>query len=184
MFCKFLLVLLLSFSGVSVHAAETFELDYHYGGKHGVDFSRIPKGPLKIGSFEDSRSVEKDLITSPNGGLAYQSKKPLAEVVRAALAQGIEAGNGQLAGSGEKLLLTGDLTEFSAETKDGSIEVTVKAKVQLNSSASGSRLFNGNLFGRAQTPEGDGIEAAVSASLDKLVNSLLWDDYFLMQVVD
>lgn len=184
MFCKFLLALLLSFSSVLVYAAETLQVDYQYAGKHGVDFTRMPKGPLKIDEFGDVRSVDAHLITGSGDSEDRQTKRPLAELVRSALVQGLEAGNGTLVKSGEKLLLTGQLTQFSREHKDGEIEITVKANVQLKNSASGSGLFTGGLFGRASVPESEGVAAAVYASLDKLVNSLLWDDYFLMQVVD
>ncbi|MEX1032806.1 MAG: LPS assembly lipoprotein LptE [Cellvibrionaceae bacterium] len=174
---------------MSASAAETLAIDYRYGGDHGVDFSSMPRGPLKVAAFGDARDSDKpQFIAVQNAGDGeardgYQLSQPLAELVRSALVQGFENGGASLVKDGEKLILSGELTELHSELKNAEIEVTIKAKVQL-SSQSGSQLFSSTLFGRQSVAEDKGLAAAVSASLDALVDSLFWDDYFLMQVVD
>lgn len=195
MFCKFLLATLLGLSAISASAVETIAIDYQYSGEHGVDFSSMPSGPLRIAEFGDARPVDNARLITENGlgdgenQGGFQAKQAVSDLLRSALVQGFEAGDASLVDSGENLMLAGDVTEVSSELKNGEIEVTVKAKVQLKNSQSGSELFATTLFGRASAPRGpdpqeDGLAAALAGSLDSLVNSLLWDDYFLMQVID
>ncbi|MCW8195850.1 hypothetical protein F6455_13730 [Proteobacteria bacterium 005FR1] len=182
MICKFLLAIGLSVSVASATAMETIAIDYEYAGAHDVDFSTIPRGPLKIAGFEDSRAVNNPHLIAVSDQ-QYQTEQPVADLIRSAFVQGIKSGGGTLAESGEKLVLTGELTELDATRQNGEIQVTVRSKVKLQKS-SGSDLYNTTAFGRAAVPESEGLQAALSASLDKMVNSLLWDDYFLMQVID
>lgn len=190
MFCKFLLALLLSLSAVSATALETLAIDYQYNGEHGVDFSNMPGGPLTIADFSDARAIDNArFITDQSLGdgenrNGYQAAEAISELVRSALVKGFEAGGAKLAGSAEKLVLTGEVIEVDSDLMDGEITVTIKAKVELKNDQSASQLFSAALFGRASVPQQEGLAAAVSASLDKLVNNLLWDDYFLMHVID
>jgi ABC-type uncharacterized transport system auxiliary subunit len=184
MFCKFLLAIALCLSAASVSAVKTLDLEYDYDGGHDVDFSTMPSGPLRIAEFTDARGLDNPhLVTTDSQGDAFQAGQPVADLIRSAFVQGIESGGGTLAATDEKLVLTGEVTELSAAQENGEIQVTVRSKVQLQSS-SGSKLYSTTAFGRASVPESEGLNAALSASLDKMVNSLLWDDYFLMQVID
>lgn len=184
MFCKFLLAIGLSFSVATATALETIDVDYQYAGDHDVDFSTIPRGPLKIAAFTDGRSVDNPrLIAGTNLDIAYEADQSIAELIRSAFVQGIQSGGGTLVDKGEKLVLTGELTELDARQENGEIQVTVRSKVKLLKS-SGGELYSTTAFGRAAVPESESLSAALSASLDKMVNSLLWDDYFLMQVID
>lgn len=184
MICKFLLAIALSVSAASASANTTVELDYRYAGGHDVDFSSMPRGPLKIAEFTDARGVDNpQLIAGKNREDAQQLNQAVADLVRSAFIQGIESGGGSVAAAGEKLVLTGEVIELTSAQVNGEIEVTARSKVQLQSSA-GSKLYSTTAFGRASVPASEGLNAALSASLDKMVNSLLWDDYFLMQVID
>lgn len=190
MFCKFLLALCLSLSVLSAVTAEPLVIDYQYRGEHGVDFSSMPRGPLNIAEFADARGIDNlKLITSQDPGVGedpggYRTSQPVHALVRSALVKGFAAGGAELVDDAETLLLTGELTEASSELKDGEIEVSLRAKVALKNSQSGSQLFTASLFGRASASRQEGLAVALSKSMDQLVNSLLWDDYFLMQVID
>lgn len=190
MFCKFLLAVSLSLSLLSAASAETLEIDYTYRGEHGVDFSTMPGGPLSIAQFSDVRDGDNThAITGLHSGdgenqRGYRTTQAIHELLRSALVKGFAAGGAELVDDGEKLLLTGELTDASGELKDGEVEISLRAKVALKNSQSGSQLFTASLFGRASASQEEGPAAAFSKAMDKLVNSLLWDDYFLMHVID
>lgn len=187
MFCKFLLALSLSLSLLSAASAETLEIDYEYRGEHGVDFSTMPGGPLSIAPFSDVRDGDSaHVITGLHSGDGenHRSTQAIHELLRSALVKGFAAGGAELVDDGEKLLLSGELTDASGELKDGEIEISLRAKVALKNSQSGSQLFTASLFGRASASQDEGAAVAFSKAMDKLVNSLLWDDYFLMHLID
>lgn len=184
MFCKFLLAAALNLFFVFGVSAAELRLDYQYGGEHGVSFKEMPRGPLKLGEFLDARTDADPHTLTAESGESVQSATPLPELIRNALQSGFEAGSAQLVTSNEQLVLDGEMTEFSTLTKAGDIQVTVRAKVRLSNAESGNQLFASSIFGRGSAPEAQGLTAAVSASLDKMVDALMWDDYFLMQVIE
>src|SRR5690606_7566638 len=104
-------------------------------------------------------------------------------LVREALIAGIAAGGGTLVSQGGKLILSGRITEVKAGKSEKEIEVRIRSHVNLRTAA-GAEMFSGSIFGAASVDSTQGGAAAVAAALDKLVNSLLWNDYFLMQVID
>jgi len=179
MLCKFLLFAFLILGAATTAASTDITLDYHYGGAHGVDFSSMPRGPLTIGKFRDARPQTDAHALGKLG----TSAKPMAELVREELIAGIAAGGGTLVSQGGKLILSGRITEVKAGKSEKEIEVRIRSHVNLRTAA-GAELFSGSIFGAASVDSTQGGAAAVAAALDKLVNSLLWNDYFLMQVID
>jgi len=161
---------LLSFSTVSF--AEDIEVNFHHMQDHKVDFSKAAKGSLKVAVFTDARGGDATLIG------AYNAERPVAKIVHDALNQAFIAGGAGLVEEGQILTLNGEVTEFSVQDKDGEFDVTVRTHVTLQS---GSRTaYDTVIFGRASAAE---LDAAIHAALEKLITSLVWDDYFLNEVL-
>jgi hypothetical protein len=161
---------LLSFATVSF--AEDIEVNFNYTQDPQVDFSKAPKGPLKIAGFTDARGGDATLIGS------YNAEQPVAIIVHDALSQAFIAGGAGLVEEGQSLTLNGEVTEFSVQDKAGEFDVTVRTHVTLHS---GSRTaYDTVIFGRASAAE---LNAAIHGALEKLITSLIWDDYFLNEVI-
>ena len=160
----------LSFSSVSF--AEDVEVNFNYTQDPQVDFSKAPKGALKIADFTDTRGGDATLIGS------YNAEQPVTEIVHDALSQAFIAGGAGLVEEGQSLTLNGEVTEFSVQDKAGEFDVTVRVHATLRS---GSRTaYDTVIFGRASAAE---LNAAINGALEKLITSLIWDDYFLNEVI-
>lgn len=171
-------------------AANAEEISYSYTleKNHGIDFSELRGGQLKVANFSDSRGTSANtLIDTDLGSISggIELSQPLTELITDAVKQGFIIGDAELVEDGEGLLVSGDITVSEAKITDRngteSIQMTLRAKVQLKSG--GSQVWENTLFGRGYAPVSEGIEAALSASLDRLVDSLVNDDYFLLQVL-
>lgn len=161
---------ILSFSTVSF--AEDIEVNFTYTQDPQVDFSKAPKGSLKIASFTDTRDGDATLIGT------YNAEKPVAEIVHDALSQAFIKGGAGLVEEGQSLTLNGEVTEFSVQDKAGEFDVTVRVHATLRA---GSRTaYDTVIFGRASAAE---LDAAIHGALEKLITSLIWDDYFLNEVI-
>lgn len=171
--------------------AETITVDYSYEGNVSVDFSSLPRGPLKVAEFTDGRSgVEPTLITADGLGDSsvtdgYHSDRPLPAIVRDAIVQGLNQGGAALVDSGENLRLEGSLTQSDVQIveRDGQqmIQLTLRTSVSLQ--GSGRTLWQTVLFGRGTAPVSEGIEGAIGEALDRTVNGLVRDDYFLIEIL-
>lgn len=169
-------------------AAEEIDYSYTLEKNHGIDFSDLRGGQLRVADFSDSRGVAAStLIDTDLGEISggIQLTKPLSDIITDAVKQGFIIGDAKLVDEGEGLLLAGEITVSEATIRDrngtASIQMTLRAKVQLRSG--GSQVWQNTLFGRGYAPLSEGIEAALSNSLDRLVDSLVNDDYFLLQVL-
>jgi len=152
--------------------AEDIEVNFHYAQDPQVDFSKAPKGALKVATFTDARGGDATLIGS------YNAEKPVAEIVNDALSQGFIAGGAALVQEGQSLTLNGEVTEFSVEGTGGAFDVTIRTHVTL---LAGSRkAYDAVILGRSSAAD---LEAAIHGALEKLITSLIWDDYFLNEVI-
>jgi len=172
LYCVILsMLVMLASSGL---AAEEVRVAYEYKQNPQVDFSKATKGPLKISKFTDARTVG-DSRTLFGTTIAEQ---PVPDIVSDALIQAVTAGGATLVDEGQNLTLDGEVTEVSVLEKDGVHEVTIRTHVTLRRGA--QTAFDAVIFGRSS---GASLDEAVRATLDKLVNSLILDDYFLMEVL-
>jgi len=174
-FRRFLTHLLLAcaFFLPTLASADDISVQYEYKLDPQVDFSTAPKGALKVNAFTDARGAADARSIGE-----YSVEMPVTEMIHSALTQAFVAGGAGLVEEGQGLTLSGEVTEFSVADKDGEYDVTVRTHVTLRA---GTRsAYDTVIFGRASAPE---IEAAISAALDKLVHSLIWDDYFLLEVI-
>ena len=166
-----------------VFAAEEVAVNYVYEGNVRTDFSNMSRGPLKVGEFTDTRGGEPNLITDGAGG--FIADKPLTEIVRNALIQGLEKGNAALVDSGENMTLIGSIQSSEAQIVDDngveSIQLTIRTRVQLQ--GSGRTIWETVLFGRGTAPVADGISAAINGAMDRTIRGLVQDDYFLIEIL-
>lgn len=156
-------------------AADDIAINYDYAQTPQVDFSKMPKGPLKVAPFSDKRALTPDESRNISSSVAEQ---PIADIVNNALVQAFEAGGATLVQDGQVLTLEGELTELQVTEKEAGVEVTIRTHVILKRGS--QTVFDNVIFGRASASL---LDEAVRATLDKLVNSLILDDYFLMEVI-
>ena len=165
-----------------VFAAEEVSVNFVYEGTVRPDFSNMSRGPLKVGEFTDSRGGNPNLIADGAGG--FVADKPLADIVRDALVQGLTKGNAALVESGENMALVGNIVSSEAELIDSngveSIQLTIRTRVQLQ--GSGRTIWETVLFGRGTAPAAGGILEAISGAMDRTIRGLVQDDYFLIEV--
>jgi len=160
--------------GTSAQAAESVVLDYSYTqSSSDPSFAKL-KGPIKIASFGDTRAVEDKHLISAD----VQAEAPLADIISAAFVQAFQNNGAALAEDDARFTLEGDLTELNTTAKDGGVEVQLRTKVLLKDS--GRTLWENVLFSRAA---GETVADAMRTSINKLVQELLLDDYFLMEII-
>jgi len=162
-------------------AAEEIDFEYNYDKNHGVDFSTIRKGPFKISQFTDARDGDNPKLIVDLGD-GYQTNAALADVVRDALVKGFLKGDAELVDEGESVSLAGEVVSSEAVLRDdGSTQLTIRVSVQFQES--GRTLWQGNLFGRGIASADEGMAVALDQALTRLVDQLLLDDYFLMEIL-
>jgi hypothetical protein len=172
-------------------SAEELNFTYLYEGGHRVDFSKMSRGPLRIAEFTDSRDVvSPQLLTDKPLGTGsasdgYQLDKPLADLVQDAITQSLLKGNAGLVESGEKLRLDGRVLALDAQlvSTDGveSIQLTLRTEVKLQ--GPGRTIWQTVLFGRGTAAVEAGLAMALTQALDRTIQGLVQDDYFLNEVL-
>lgn len=182
--------LCLSSIASSVFAAEELEIEFSYGENHGVDFSQM-KGSLKIGSFSDQRNLDNpQLITdndfgNSNASGGYLAETAVTDIIQSALTQGFASGGAVIVDSGEVFSISGSLLAVDAEIVDragvDNIQLTFRTNVQLKKQ--GRMIWQTTLFGRGRVPVEEGVAAAVHAAMIRIIDDLVLDDYFKMEVM-
>jgi len=182
---------ILSFAGLPfpASAVEDVIVDYSVDAAARTDLGNM-KITLRIADFADSRDngnsrliTDNDLgKSSANGG--YQAEQALAEIIRDAMVQGFANAKARLVDGDEEMRLQGSLLSTQAQIVDRegveSIQLTLRTSVQL---LRGSRtIWQTTLFGRGVTPVSEGIGATVKVALARLVDELISDDYFLLEI--
>ncbi len=175
---RFPFLLCLSLWATNVLAAETVAVNYTYAGNHNTDFSSFSRS-LKIAEFGDNRGGDAKHIAGD-----YEANSPLAQIVRDALIQGFTHGQAKLVEADEDMQIAGNIVSSDLQTVDRSgvesLQLTVRFNVQLQ--GRGRTIWETTLFGRGVVPSTEGIDAALSAALDRMVRELVNDDYFLIEI--
>jgi len=164
--------LMTSLSTFSVFADE-ISVAYEYTQRPQVDFGKATKGALKIGIFSDVRPVSDPCLLA-----ADIAEEPISDIIQDALVQAFLASGATLVTEGKSLPRAGELTEVAALEKDGKYEVTIRTHITLKRGS--HTVFDTVIFGRSSAKD---LAAAVRTTLDRLVNSLVLDDYFLMEIL-
>ena len=176
----------ISLFSIPALAAEDIVINYEKTGNPRADLSNM-KVSLRIAEFTDGRSVENSRLISDAqllGADGFQAEKAIAEIIQDAMQSGFANANANLVDTDGDMFLQGNLTATEANIIDRSgvetLELTLRASVQL---MSGSRtVWQTNLFGRGRAPASEGMAVTVSAALDRLINELIGDDYFLAEI--
>ena len=181
---------LLSGCAFTVHDVQ---VNYDYVGTVSTDLSNINPSPLKIGVINDGRNVENPRLimnmTNLNGATTsggWQAEKPLAEIVRDAIIQGLINAKTPLADSGESLILTGELVDFDYEVImgmwTGTIKSSLSVKLQVRNTNTNKIIWKDTIISSASVKSGEGAKGALKAVLDDLIADLLSDEYFVQQL--
>lgn len=160
--------------GTAVQAADSVVLDYRYTQSSSDPSLAKLKGPIKISTFGDTRAAKNKHLISAE----VQAEAPVADIISAAFVQAFQNNGATLVEDDVRFTLEGDLTELNTTAKEGGVEVQLRAQVVLKDS--GRTLWENVLFSRAA---GETVADAMRTGIDKLVQELLLDDYFLMEII-
>ncbi len=176
----------ISLLSIPALAVEDIVVDYEMTGSPRSDLSSM-KVSLRIAEFSDGRSVDNPrLISSAQllGADGFQAEKAISEIIQDAMRSGFANASANLVDDGGDMFLQGNLTAIEAEIIDRSgvetLQLTLRVSVQLMSES--RTVWQTNLFGRGRTPTSEGMAVAVRAGLDRLINELIGDDYFLAEI--
>ena len=170
----------------SVSAQSEIEIATAFSGGKLTELSGM-KTTLSVQAFADEREVSDPRVIFTgelaDGGVAMASR-PLAEIVGEAMHSAFAASDARLAGDEAGMRLAGTLVATDAALVDRagveSLQLTLRTSIQL---VEGTRIvWQTKLFGRGTVPLSEGPAAAVSKALDRLIEELLIDDYFLAEI--
>lgn len=170
----------------SVSAQSEIEIATAFSGGKLTELSGM-KTTLSVPAFADERDVSDPRVIFTgelaDDGVAMASR-PLAEIVGEAMHSAFAASDARLASDDAGMRLAGTLIATDAALVDRggveSLQLTLRTSIQL---VEGTRIvWQTKLFGRGTVPLGEGAAAAVSKALDRLIEELLIDDYFLAEI--
>ncbi len=160
-------------------AGEKVELDYHYTGDTGVSLSGMMGGPLSINTFTDQRAIEdKHDINRAEHEDVTLSQAP-ATVIQQAFQEAFASADAQLDDGETPLTLSGNLLEMEIVESASGTEVLIRCELTLNNQ--GRNAWQSVVFSRVAADD-QALSAAIAKGLDRLVNELFLDDYFLMEL--
>lgn len=167
-------------------AQESVEIGYEFSRGKLTELSGM-KTTLAIPAFTDERDVSdsREIFSGElANGDAVLAEKPLAEIVGEAMRAGFAASNAKLADEGAGMRLVGSLlaTEAGVVNRGGveSLQITLRTSIALMEES--RTVWQTKLFGRGTVPVSEGTAAAVGKALDRLIEELLIDDYFLAEI--
>lgn len=170
----------------SVSAQSEIEIATAFSGGKLTELSGM-KTTLSVPAFADERDVSHPRVIFTgelaDDGVAMASR-PLAEIVGEAMHSAFAASDARLATDDAGMRLAGTLIATDAALVDRggveSLQLTLRTSIQL---VEGTRIvWQTKLFGRGTVPLSEGAAAAVSKALDRLIEELLIDDYFLAEI--
>lgn len=156
-------------------AGEPLQLNYEYKVSASDPDLRKLKGSIAIDGFRDTRS---DAGTPQIQAQSAAEPRPLAIIVTDAFVQAFIANGADVTDVETRFVIEGEITELTTSSRDDSLEVVIKAKVALKDG--GRTIWENGLFSRAAaSTEADALQLGIT----KLVQELLVDDYFLMEII-
>jgi hypothetical protein len=170
----------------SASAQSEIEIATAFSGGKLTELSGM-KTTLSVPAFADERDVSDPRVIFTgelaDDGVAMASR-PLAEIVGEAMHSAFAASAARLATDDAGMRLAGTLIATDAALVDRggveSLQLTLRTSIQL---VEGTRIvWQTKLFGRGTVPLSEGAAAAVSKALDRLIEELLIDDYFLAEI--
>lgn len=182
--CALVSLFLLSCSALS--AQTQVNVGYEFARGKLTELSGM-KTTLAVPAFADERDVAapQTLFTGnlADGG-AVLAERALGEIIGDGLRGGFAASNARLENEGAGMRLAGTITGTEAALVDRggveSLQFTLRTSIQL---VEGTRIvWQTKLFGRGTVPASEGTAAAVGKAIDRLIEELLIDDYFLAEI--
>lgn len=163
-----------------LQAEENIELNYHYTGDVGVSLDSMMGGPLSISSFTDERDTDHNHEVNRAGQNAITLSQAPTDVIQQAFHEAFVSANAQLDEGETPLTLSGKLLEMEIlESASGEMEVLIRCELTLNNQ--GRNAWQSVVFSRV-TADTEEVSKAIAQGLDRLVNELFMDDYFLMEL--
>ncbi len=165
-------------------------VDYKYSKAPASDFSKSSE-TIRLATFEDSRGMENPRMLKHSQNLygntmsgGVQAEKPVAEIVRDGLVQGLTTANAHVVDNDPSVILNGDLMEYDYTVVQGfwsgTANVKLTVKLKLTDAKSGSTVWNDTLLGKASfhASSSPGEDVLFRLSLDNLVEKLQEDADF------
>jgi hypothetical protein len=167
--------LLFALNSAVYAAGEPVLLDYEYQASRSDPDLRKLKGTISIAHFGDARNnPDAPEIRKPSAAESI----PLAEIITEAFVQAFRTSGAEVAAESGRFVIDGQITEVTSTDREGSSEIVIRASISLKDG--GRTIWENGLFSRASAA----TEAeALQLGITKLVQELLVDDYFLMEVI-
>ena len=168
------------------------DVDVAYKYDKPIKFDFIPKA-INVGDVIDSRGVDNPrMIMNMTNGNGYtttggwQAEKPLSDILKDAVIQGLEKTNSFSEKKSSNLTLSGELLSFDVEVIMGawvgSYKGKMSAKFQLRDKTTGKIVWRDIFVGSSQVKGTEGIVGVLKVTLDDLVTKLFNDDYFQQKI--
>lgn len=182
-----LLVALLLLSGCFVNV-RTVQVGYQYAGPTG---DALSGRAVSVGRFVDMRGEEYPgmLVHMRNQSGAvtrsgWQAERPLAEIVREGLMEGLTAHGLLVRDAGAGTVLSGEIISYEHRVIQGfwsgTVDGVLTVRLQLMEESTGRILMRETVVGTGRVPGGRGvIQEAFRASLNDFVQRLASDEYFM-----
>jgi len=190
---KLLLVPLLAISsfilGGCAFAVHDVEVNSEFTGNILRPLDEATTDTLSLGQFQDRRSnaVSDRMIfqiTNLNGDRTsggWQAQKPVAELVKDSISDGLEKAELKILPSGGDLELTGELVDLDYEIItgwwSGQLNSEMTVKVMLKDQTNGKILWKETYFSKDSTDKFE-MELIFERLLQDMVQQLIEDDYF------
>lgn len=174
------------------------ELNYTYSGPVLSDSAINPTKTLSVDKFEDLRDVTtpKMILHMYNGYGSkttggWEAEKPISDIVKDAIIQGIQLSGLMLANEGD-FVLFGQILDFSGDYKVNmslkdqyGCKLTVKFRMRDTKTKKivWTDTFIGKATAKKVTHKGAHAEEGFKKALDNLLKQLFEDEYFLQQFI-
>jgi hypothetical protein len=146
-----------SVSGCALTVHDT-RVEYKYTKAPAADFSSSPE-KIRVVNFEDSRGMDNPRMITHSQNMygntmsgGTQAEKPVAEIIRDGVVQGLTATHAHFADDDPSLVLSGDVMEYGYTVVQGFWTGTVNTKLMVKvrlASKSGNAIWSDTLLGKA-----------------------------------
>ena len=160
-------------------------VNYEYSTPVNVNLAHTPN-KLKIDSIGDGRGFDKArlVVFLPGGPGGYQAEKPMADIIRDGIVQGLTKAQVPIVDKGENLELSGVLVSYGAQVRPGffkaSADYGLSVFLSLKETSTHREVWHGTFVGIASSDaDEEGVREALKTSLNQVVSNLLNDQLFI-----
>jgi hypothetical protein len=188
-----LVVFLLTIVSGCAFTVNQTPLNYSYSGRLPAESDKASTKTLTLMDIKDARDVTtpKMIMHKINGhgfqtSGGWEAEKPIADIVRDALAEGIKQKGLTLAPKGD-ISLSGELLGYGGWFKHptpfhGVFKGRMTVKLQLRDETSKKILWRDTFVGEATIDEGEYIKDGFTMALNDLVTKVVTDQFFLQHL--